>query len=104
DPSEPIGAEIAAFLRSDLRHHVAGIEGLSVPAPLHGWVKETDAAFARLLTGVPESTRDARAVLDDVRDDVDRFGTVFGPIFRDMRRAVRHRTADLELELRRRVA
>jgi hypothetical protein len=104
DPPEPIGAEIAAFLRSDLRHHVVGLEGLSVPAPLHGWVKETDAAFARLLTGDPESARDARAVLDGVRDDVDRFGTAFGPVFKDMRRAVRQRTADLELELRRHVA
>jgi len=93
-------AEISAFLKPELRHHAVGIEQLSAPAPLGDWVEQTDAAFARLLTRDPESPHLALRMLDDVRSDVDRFTTVFGPIFSSMRRAERQRSSTLEREVR----
>ena len=92
-------AEIAGFLQWDLRHHAIGIDALSVAPPLLDWVKQTDAAFARLLTRDPASTREALQMLDDVGRDFDRSSDAFGFVVDDVRRA--HRQAVLNLELER---
>jgi hypothetical protein len=98
--SDVVEAEIAAFLRSDLRHHAIGLETLNVASLLRDWVTQTSAALDLLLCRDADRTAEAFTILDDVRTAFDRASAVFGPALDKDRGLAHQQMSSVEGELR----
>jgi hypothetical protein len=76
--SDTIDAEIATFLRPDLRHHALGVEAVEVAWPLSEWVMRTQTAFDILLERDADRTSEAFRILDEIRQSFDMASGLFG--------------------------
>lgn len=98
-------AEIAEFLSPELRHHAIGIEALDVAIPFSDWLRQSCEALDLLLEPHAPRATEAFGALDEVRRELDRAASVFGPAFEGERtnleaerNTLRTRVSSLELE------
>jgi hypothetical protein len=76
--SDATDAEISAFLKQDLRHHIADNGASPVASPLAQWVEQVSAALEELSRNGPRAEEPLRKI-DDVRLKFDRVCRVFAP-------------------------
>ena len=94
-------ADITAFLRPQLRHHVVGLDILRLAAPLDQWIAPTHAALEALLSADPACLENARRTLDEIRSAFDRTADLFGHLMLAARHEQQRRNDQTTAELTR---
>ena len=93
-------AEISAFLRPELRHHIVPNGPVPVALPLAEWVRRVNEALDELIRN-GSHVQGALRMLDEVRREFDRACEVFGPAFEEEARKSSRWIAELQAEQKR---